>query len=79
MIKVQVNEKKQVKEIEYPCLMVSSTGAIVLFTEYKEGVLLRQGESFWKEGHFASDWIMDSFTPFEGCITLSNGGSDDKK
>lgn len=59
-------------KIGFPKLMISrNEGMIVLFSSEKQGVALDVGGStYYKKGHFASDWIIDSFEDFHGTITL---------
>jgi hypothetical protein len=66
-----ITEKKE-KE-EYPKLMVSSIGRIVLFTSYKKGVLVDPNEVLTDDiGCYSNCWAMDDFKPFNGTVTLSN-------
>ena len=69
-MKVTVKDKSS--EIEYPCLMISDSGTIVLFREHENGVCLKQGNTFVKLGDYSNSWDMNVFNPFAGSVTLSN-------
>jgi hypothetical protein len=73
-MKVEVNESKSEKDIEFPCLMKFEE-TIILATEYGcqgiEGFCLKKGKSFKEVGDFHDSWTID-FKPFKGTITLSN-------
>lgn len=67
-MKITIDEKPAAPRIEYPCLMESTNGALVLFSEPRVGFAIRHFEG----PHHYHDWAMDLFTPFTGSVTLSN-------
>ena len=73
-MKVTVKEKSS--EIEYPCLMVTKKGEIVLFYAYKEGTCIAHLDTGelpdWQLGEYSDTCIMRWFKPFTGSVTLSN-------
>ena len=72
MIKSVVNEvKTELKERSYPWLGEGDNGLIVLFTQKKKGVVI-VGSPLYVVGYQVSSWIMDTFKPFTGSVTLSN-------
>ena len=65
-------ERKQVNnKFNFPCVMESSDGAIVLFHAMKKGILLND---WWnkKHGWYNEDWLMGEFSEFTGKIILEN-------
>lgn len=65
--------------VSYPCLMESSHGRIVLFSEKGVGVVVgfRDGTEATTTlstpvGHFANNWATPDFTLFSGEVTLGN-------
>lgn len=66
---------KKTKEIEfkpeYPCLKISKSGNVVLFTEHKMGFRVAT-DSDYQLGDHSTNWDMAEFTPFTGTIELSN-------
>jgi len=67
-MRVEVKKDTE-KPIEYPCLMISEYGTIVLFRERSCGVAL---SSHFQIGYNSDTWIDEDFKPFNGEITLSN-------
>ena len=70
MIKLVV--KQSTSDIDFPKLMISETGLVVLFSSSKLGTVIR-GDRLWGAGEHSVIWIIDMFTDFDGTITLSNG------
>lgn len=74
-MKVEVNEKKTEKEIEFPCLMKynDSPNVILLVTEtngiHATGIVINSEN---RSGHYSKTWTTDDLVPFNGTITLSN-------
>ena len=60
---------KATKKIEYPCLMKSRAGRIVLFTEEGSGTLLAGCTDI---GRQSSTWTMGLFTPLTTPLILEN-------
>jgi hypothetical protein len=59
----------------YPKIMISQRdGAIVLFTDYETGCVLKSVSEVEPLGHHADDWAMGYFADFNGSVTLSNEG-----
>jgi hypothetical protein len=55
---------------EYPCLMISEYGTIVLFRERSCGVVL--SSHLLEIGLYSNEWDMNDFNPFNASVTLSN-------
>ena len=75
LISKEVEEKK---EIEFPCLMRSNGGLIVLM--YREGVgTVLVGNDTWDLGEYSDSWDTDSFTPLDPSekVILTNGDEVD--
>lgn len=72
MVKVTVSEGKA--GYEYPKLMKSRAGALVLFCEEGKGVVVGCGDESYQVGWFGGAWFMDAFSDFQGTVTLSSGG-----
>lgn len=66
--------KDKSKEVEYPCLMVSDSGAVILFNEHRKGVVVYVAIKHigYRVGYYGDMWDMDKFTPFHGTVELSN-------
>ena len=72
-MKVEVNQKAVEPKSEYPCLKISESGNIVLFTSSKTGTVIQSDKSnYYQVGKYSTDWAERNFTPFHGTITLSN-------
>lgn len=69
-VKVEISEKSDTVKWDYPCILISSNGRIVLFYSENCGVQLNTSGS--EDIHHYDDWQMSSFKPFNGSITLSN-------
>ena len=74
-MKVEVNESKTEKKIEFPCLMIhEKTGNVIIATGKTScnyiGVMVNQDE-LHGIGRYSETWV-DTFKPFKGSITLSN-------
>lgn len=67
-MKITIDETPAAPRIEYPCLMVSDDGAVVLFTEPEIGFAVKHAGGL----HYDTCWAMRCFTPFTGSVTLSN-------
>lgn len=61
---------------EFPKLMVSKKGTVVLFTKLGAGCVVgfTEGadESEYTLGQYSATWATFNFEPFEGEVTLSN-------
>lgn len=57
---------------EYPRLMINKDkDAVVLFTEKSTGMVVSCLPGYDQVlGHFATDWYMGRFEPFQGEVTL---------
>lgn len=69
-IEVKV-EKQKKQESEYPKLMASVSGNVVLFLEKNRGILL-VSDGAKVVGDYETTWIEEYFTDFDGTVTLSN-------
>ena len=69
-MKITVNEKPAAPKSEWPKLMATDEGAIVLFTSYGCGTVVKHPG--WEVGTYGRHWDMPQFTPFTGSVTLSN-------
>jgi len=72
MIQVTTNEVKKEAVSEYPKVMQSETGRIVLFLRFGEGVVLYEKETAWGIGHYAKNWVMGDFKPMNTPVTIQN-------
>lgn len=61
----------QPKKVDFPKLMISEDGLVVLFHEDKCGVVVYSRDGF-HIGNYSEEWDMDEFSYFEGELTLSN-------
>ena len=74
-MKVEINKTEEKQEIKYPCLMKHlNSDLVVLFNNHYCGMVVVEtnNNEFDKIGKYYEEWIIDSFTPFKGSITLSN-------
>ena len=62
------------REKSYPFIGIDEGGMAVLFTAYREGVLVvdPSGEPS-RVGYYSSGWSEDNFHYYNGEITLKNG------
>ena len=70
MIKSTV--KQSTSKVEFPRLMVGTTGVVVLFSSAGIGSVVERA-AHWREGDYSKTWDPDAFTDFTGTLTLSNG------
>lgn len=70
-MKVTVN-KAEVKEIQFPKLMISKDGNIVLFTELDVGTLIKGEVGMNRGGDHYDGWNFENFHDYVGTITLEN-------
>lgn len=59
-------------EIDYPKLMRTKEGLIVLFTKWGGGIVIVPKAEVHYIGFISQDWYMDDFKDFTGTITLQN-------
>jgi hypothetical protein len=67
--------KTDAPKTKYPCLKEryeSSEYQIVLFSSERMGIVIYSEVSSQPKGHFRADWVMSSFSVFEGSVTLKN-------
>ena len=57
--------------VDYPCLMESNNGLIVLFTKPKHGIVLN-GNANYSAGEVNEKFGMIFFETFKGELTLKN-------
>ena len=77
MIKLTENNKPQkTKDIQYPCLMQSTSGLIILATkDVGDGNLIGTclcNHSEYDMGFYYENWNRDVFKPIDYSITLKN-------
>ena len=75
MIKATRKDKKVTdKPNKYPCLMKSTDGTIVLFTEHGMGMVVSSEgrDKFTTAGNYLGGWLMGYFKPYEGKVILEN-------
>ena len=73
-MKVEVNTENESKSLPFPKLMYSEDdGLIVLFIEFRKGILLSDPKSLYKNkgNHYSECWAMNCFTDFKGSITIT--------
>jgi hypothetical protein len=66
---VEVSDKTRTEENNYPKLMVSNEGQIVLFNEVRKGMNIN-GKG-WAVGYYTDCWVMSCFKNFHGSVTLT--------
>jgi len=76
-MKTKVNENKNEKEIEFPCLMVTDSGTIILAIGIDkngiDGFVLKDNVPLKRAiGYHSETWNLNTLNPFKGSITLSN-------
>jgi hypothetical protein len=72
MIKTELNQEKEVKELGFPKLMVSKDGScIILMIRHQAGTVI-VGNNIHDTGYFCSVWASGDFKDYKGTITLSN-------
>ena len=72
-MKSVVVETRVKRELNYPCLMKSMSGIIVLFIDKHTGIVVsNEGDDDNNIGDYRTNWVESSFVLFEGSITLSN-------
>ena len=73
MITVEVKNSEEVKELEFPKLMIgSATGVVVWFSVPREGVILIRGESNYNVGYSECGFTMSYFKDFNEELTIKN-------
>ena len=60
------------EEKPFPKLMVSTTGAIVAFSEEGDGTVVNIGTSSEVLLYHSTGWLMRSFKDYEGDVCLTN-------
>lgn len=59
------------QELDYPCLMETEKGAVILMSKPNTGTVVISGITH-KVGKYREDWAESSFKPFSGNISLRN-------
>ena len=67
-----VEVKQNKTEKDFPKLMISQRGVIVLFETHKTGVCLVDPNRDYKIGVYSPLWSVENFQDFDGEITLKN-------
>ena len=70
-MKIIVNKKEEVKEKEFPKLMISRTDVVVIMSEFRTGIVVSGGDVY-KIGYHSESWCIEDFEDFNGTLTLSN-------
>jgi len=70
MIESTIKTNSENQDIDFPCLMISDGGMIVLFEERGHGMVVT-GDSHRPIGDIGKCWGMSNFKPFYGEVTLS--------
>ena len=63
--------KEKCNQYQFPKLMKSNAGLIVLMVKDNTGVVI-VGNNIWDKGHYATDWAMGLFKDFDGVVILFN-------
>jgi len=71
MIQVTTEKVKQ-QVTEYPKLMTTETGRIVLFTKESLGVILCDPDGYYDIGRESGGWLMSCFKPLTTPLTIQN-------
>ena len=72
MITTTVKGVEEVKELEFPKLMIGNiTGVVVLFIRPTEGTVIVPGGSY-DAGQYEDEFIMSKFKDFNEELTLKN-------
>ena len=59
--------------ISYPCLMISNLDElVVLFISEGVGTAVNGASQSQVLGTYSSSWVMGSFTPYNGTVTITN-------
>ena len=60
------NELDNIRNRSYPYLGLSTfTGAVVLFSKPKTGMVIRTGSSEYAIGHYVEEWVEEVFSVLE--------------
>lgn len=69
-MKTVVNQPSSIK---YPFIGIRlENNLIILFHDCEKGIVLDRGNSSFREGHYAINWAMHCFVPFQGSVTITN-------
>ena len=75
-MKSELTERKVEEKIEFPKLMESRNGEIiVLFSDSDKGAVVhkRNSSSYIEQiGYYSKNWYMEDFIDYEGVLTLQN-------
>jgi len=71
-MKVEVNKVEKSDGIEFPLLMISSDGSIILAFEFNENGNINGAYLNDSDSCFQDEFVLEAFKPFNGTITLSN-------
>ena len=70
-VKEGITEENE-EELNFPLLMVTLEGKIVLMTEEGKGVVVRSSDPGQEIGRSSEVWAMSMFKPYMGTLILSN-------
>lgn len=63
----------QPSSVKYPFIGIClENNLIVLFHDYEKGIVLNHGRSPYEDGYYSTSWVMTSFIPFQGSVTIAN-------
>lgn len=72
MIQVKTIKQESKNEFNFPKLMISISGTIVLFCAPFKGIRIKTSNNGQVMGEWCTSWDMDSFTDYDGTIELKN-------
>lgn len=70
-MKSEVKTPTRAKEKDFPKLMISKNGTVVLFSKSCVGIAVNTTSNY-DIGYLSEEWFMGNFTDFTGTVTLSN-------
>ena len=71
MVTVEVKNSEEVKELEFPKLMIGSSGVVIWFRSHGDGTVVIGTECGYIAGDYVMGFIMSHFTDFNEEITLT--------
>ena len=72
MKSVASNDKCEKKELPFPKLMVSDSGAVYLMSNRHTGTRVYTTTGFQSLGHHSTSWIVNDLTDYIGSVCLTN-------
>ena len=73
MLNSTVTISGEPKKPEYPCLMRSERGNVILFRKHGSGTIMESISKFYRVGHYSDSWVMGDFFPLptDSTVTLT--------